>query len=127
MERRWPYRILIIDSDERALAVISDFLVDEGFETMTACGYEKALDVLKSGGYDAVVVDDQFADLTSRCFLKELVRIPRNAPVIVMESGPRRPCGVVPYNSLRARRFVSKRRPFQIVDGVREVLSLPLN
>lgn len=109
---------------DRALAVISDFLGNEGFETITACGYEKALHLLKSVRYDLVLVDDEFADLTSRCFLEELVRIPRNAPVIVMESAPRRPCGVVPYNSLRASRLVSKWRPCQIADGVREVLSM---
>ena len=125
MERPWQHRILIIDSDEGALTVINNFLVNEGFETITACGGEKAVHLLRSGQYDVILVDDHFADLTSSCFLKELLRIPQNAPVIVMESAPYRPCGVVPYNSLRASRLVSKWRPCEILEGVRQVLSVP--
>src|SRR5215469_8714825 len=125
MERQWQQRILIIDSDERALTVISDLLANEGFETITACGDEKALHLLRSGQYDVILVDDRFADLTSSCFLKELARVPQNAPVIVMDSSPCRPCGIAPYDSFRANGLVSKWRPCEILEGVRQALSVP--
>jgi DNA-binding response OmpR family regulator len=40
MGRQWQHRILIIDGDERALSVITNFLVNEGFDVATACGTE---------------------------------------------------------------------------------------
>ena len=85
MGRQRQRRILIIDGDERALSVIRNFLVNEGFDATTACGTEAAISSLQSGEHDLVLVDDHFADLTSNCFLKQLVRIPGKVPVIVME------------------------------------------
>jgi DNA-binding NtrC family response regulator len=120
MGRQWQRRILIIDDDERALSVIRNFLVNEGFDVMTACGTQAAISSLQSGEHDLVLADDHFADLTSSCFLKQLVRIPGNAPVIVMESAPSWPCRVAPYNPLRS---VNKWCPCEILEAVSEVLS----
>jgi DNA-binding NtrC family response regulator len=57
--------------------------VNEGFDVTTAFGTEAAISSLQSGGHDLVLVDDHFADLTSSCFLKQLVRIPVKVPAIV--------------------------------------------
>lgn len=122
MEEQPQHRILIIDSDERALSVVKNFFVNDGFDVATACGGEAALNALQSGEYDLILVDHHFADLTSSCFLEKLLRIPGKAPVIVMESSPTRPCGLAPYNPLRASRFVNKWRPCEIVNAAREVL-----
>lgn len=120
MGRQWQQRILIIDGDERALSVIRNFLVNEEFDVTTACGTEAAISSLQSGGHDLVLVDDHFADLTSSCFLKQLVRIPGKVPVIVMESAPSRSCRAAPYNPLR---IVNKWRPCEILAALTEVLS----
>lgn len=116
------HRVLIVDSDERALRVVGNFLLGDGFDVTTACGAEKALNSLQSGEYDLVLVDDHFADLTSSCFLKDLLQISQRGPVIVMEGAPSRPCGIAPYNSLGASRFVNKWRPCEILAAAREVL-----
>ena len=123
MGRQWQRRILIIDGDERALSVIRNFLVNEGFDVTTAGGTEAAISSLQSGVHDLVLVDDHFADLTSSCFLKQLVRIPGKVPVIVMESAPSRPCRAAPYNPLR---IVNKWRPCEILAALSEVLSTRL-
>jgi CheY-like chemotaxis protein len=125
MGEEWQDRILIVDSDERAASVIKNFLVGDGFDVTTVCGGELALNALKSCEYDLVLVDSRFADLTSSCFLKHLLRIPGKAPVIVLESFLSRPCGLAPYNPVRAGRFVNKWRPCEILKAVREELSAP--
>jgi CheY-like chemotaxis protein len=125
VERQWQNRILIVDSDDRALGVIKSFLVNDGFDVTVACGLEVALNALQSCEYDLVLMDSRFADLTSSCFLERLLRIPQQAPVIVMESSPSRPCGLTPFNPLRASRFVNKWRPCEILEAVREVQSAP--
>ncbi len=121
----WQPKILIVDSDVRALPVIENFLVNAGFEVTTACSGEVAGNLLQSSAYDLVVVDDRFADLTSGCFFAHLQQLRRGAPVVVMENAPSRPCGITPYNSLRASRFVNKWRPCEILEAAREMLSAP--
>ena len=125
MEGQWQYRILIVDNDEAAASVIKNFLVGDGFDVTTACGGEVALNALQSCDYDLVLVDNHLADLTSSCFLKQLLRIPGKSPVIVMESSPSRPCGLAPYNPFRASRFVNKWRACEILEAVREARSAP--
>lgn len=126
MEDRQPgIKILIVDSDVRALAVIENFLVNAGFEVTTAWSGEVAANLLQSGEYDLVIVDDRFADLTSACFFANLTQFRKGAPVVVMENAPSRPCGVTPYNSLRASRFVNKWRPCEVLEAAREMLSVP--
>jgi response regulator RpfG family c-di-GMP phosphodiesterase len=125
MEVGWQHKILIVDSDERALSVISDFLMNAGFAVTTAWSAEVADSLLESGEYDLVLVDDRFADLTSGCLLVHLQRFRKRAAVVVMENTPCRPCGVRPYNSLRASKFVNKWRPCEVLGAARELLSVP--
>jgi len=115
----------MVDSDVRALGVIKNFLLDAGFDVTTAWNSEVAGNLLRSNEYDLVVVDDQFADLTSGCVFVLLQQFRKGAPVIVMENAPSRPCGVRPYNTLRASRFVNKWRPCEVLEAAREILSLP--
>ena len=126
MEGQWEHRILIIDSDEHALSIIKNLLLNDGFDVTTACGGEMALSFLQSERYELVLVDDQFADLTSSCFLKQFLQVPRTVPVIVMEGGPSRPCGLAPYNPLRASGFVNKWRPCEILEAARAARSAPI-
>ena len=109
MEAGWQPNVLIVDSDERAMGVIKNFLVNAGFGVTTAGSGEVAGDLLHSNEYDLVLVDERFADLTSGCFFLHLQQF-RKRSVAVMENAPSRPCGVRPYNSLRASRFVNKWR-----------------
>jgi DNA-binding NtrC family response regulator len=125
MGEQWQSKILIVDSDERALNVMENFLLNAEFQVTTAGSGEVAGNLLESGDYDLVLVDDQFADLTSGCFLVQLQRFRNKAPVVVMENAPSRPCGVTPYNSLRAMRFVNKWRPCEVLEVVRGILSVP--
>ena len=123
MEGAQQHRILIVGSDERVLSVIGNFLVSDGFDVTTACGTEAALHSLQFDEYDLLLLEDHFADLTSSCFLKRMLRIPRKAPVIILEGSPSRPCGLAPYNPFQASRFVNMRRPCEILEAAREVLS----
>lgn len=126
-EKRQPMerqqRILIVDSDERALGVIKNFLANDGLEVTTAFNGEGAIEFLRSSEYDLLLVDDHFAYLTSSCFFKQLHRTRGNTPVVVMESAPSGPCGLPPYNSLRASRVVNKWRPCEILNAAREILA----
>ena len=124
MEGEWQHKILIVDSDERALSVIKNFLVNAGFEVTTAWSGEVAGDLLRASEYHLVLVDDRFADLTSASFFVHLQQVRKKVPVVVMENAPSRPCGVTPYNSLRASRFVNKWRPCEVLATVRDLLSV---
>jgi len=124
MEGEWQHKILIVDSDERALSVIKNFLVNAGFEVTTAWSGEVAGDLLRASEYHLVLVDDRFADLTSASFFVHLQQVRKKVPVVVMENAPSRPCGVTPYNSLRASRFVNKWRPCEVLETVRDLLSV---
>jgi len=125
MGGQWQNKVLIVDSDERALNVIENFLLNADFQVTTAGSGEVASNLLESGEYDLVLVGDQFADLTSGCFLAQLQRFRKRAPLVVMENAPCRPCGITPYNSLRAIRFVNKWRPCEVLEVVRDILSVP--
>jgi CheY-like chemotaxis protein len=125
MEGDGPPKILMVDSDERALAVIKNFLVNAGFEVTTAASAEVASNLIQSNEYDLVLVDDRFADLTSGCFFIHWQQLRKRAPVVVMENAPSRSCGGTPYNSLRASRFVNKWRPCEVLEAAREMLSVP--
>ena len=122
MEGHCQYRVLIVDSDQRALEVIRNVLVSDGLNVTTASGGEAALDALRSCEYDLILVDTHFADLTSSCFLKHLLRVPGKASVIVLESFSCPPCGLAPYNFVRA---VNKWRAYDILAAVREMQSGP--
>jgi len=125
MEAEWQHTILIVDSDERTLSVIGDFLMNAGFDVTTASSGVLADSLLQSREYDLVLVDDRFADLTSASFLVHLQQFRKRAAVVVMENNPSRPCGVEPLNSLRASKFVNKWRPCEVLGAARQILSLP--
>jgi DNA-binding NarL/FixJ family response regulator len=120
MEGQLQHRILLIDSDERAMSVIKNFLVNDGFNVTTTCG-EGGFSALQSCEYDLVLVDSHFADLALSSFLKRLLRIPEKLPVIVMEDYTCRRGGSAPYNPQRASRVVNKCRPCEILEAVHEV------
>jgi DNA-binding NtrC family response regulator len=124
MEGEWQHKILIVDSDERASSVIKNFLVNAGFEVTMAGSGEVAGDLLRASEYDLVLVDNRLADLTSASFFVLLQQVRKKAPVVVMENAPSRPCGVRPYNALRASRFVNKWRPCEVLETARELLSV---
>lgn len=125
MAEDWQHTILVVDGDKRTLSVIENFLVNAGFEVTTAGSSAVADNLLQASEYDLVLVDDQFADLTSASFLGHLQRFRKAALVVVMENRPSRPCGVRPLNSLRASRFVNKWRPCEILETLREILAMP--
>jgi len=50
-------KILVVDDDQDMCEILSDFLEEEGYTVMTAYDGESALDEIKTGRYDLLIVD----------------------------------------------------------------------
>jgi DNA-binding response OmpR family regulator len=50
-------RILIVDDEEAYAEILRDRLIFEGYEAEIALDGEKGLDALRSGGFDAALID----------------------------------------------------------------------
>ena len=62
----------MVDDNEDMCQVISDVLKAEGYMVRTACNGESALDELKNGTYDLMVLDYKLFDMTGLEVLEKL-------------------------------------------------------
>lgn len=53
----WPARVLVVEDDEAVNDVLTEFLVDNGFEVASARDGLKAVDFLGRARFDAVLLD----------------------------------------------------------------------
>ena len=52
-----PYRVLVIEDDENALAGIVELLTESGYDVTPAAKYEEAKELLSRGTYDLLITD----------------------------------------------------------------------
>ncbi len=56
-------RILVIDDDEQVLISLESLLENEGYETTVAWSGQEGLSLLRSKGFDLVLLDDYLRDI----------------------------------------------------------------
>jgi len=79
------YKILVIDDEEEIVKVLEEFLIKAGFNVVPAGGGEKGVEVLKSDKkIDLMIMDMRMPKVNGVDVLKEMKRINKNIPVIIL-------------------------------------------
>lgn len=81
-------RILVIDDDERVLTALECFLENEGYQTCTAWSGREGMDLLRSGKFDLVLLDDYLWDMDIREILAQVRKMAIPPVVMLTESAP---------------------------------------
>ena len=77
-------RVLIVDDEEEAVDVLSDFFTDLGFQARTALNGEEALTLLGDEQYDLIMLDLRMPQVDGESVIKELHARGLDTQVIVM-------------------------------------------
>lgn len=76
---------LLVAEDESALRMLlSDTLEDEGYETELACDGEEALNMILSGAYDLVILDNMMPKLTGYEVIEKVRNLPGKERVKIL-------------------------------------------
>jgi DNA-binding response OmpR family regulator len=81
-------RILVIDDDEQVLISLECLLENEGYETTVAWSGQEGLALLRSKGFDLVLLDDFLRDVEHQEIFKEIHGLGTQLLVILTESSP---------------------------------------
>jgi CheY-like chemotaxis protein len=81
-----PKTILIVDDEEIVVDIAKRKLIQEGFMVIGVGDGEKALQVLREGPVDLIVLDVEMPNMNGYTFMAERAKIPggNSAPVIVL-------------------------------------------
>ena len=79
------YKILVVDDEPEIVKILEMFLAKKGFEVITAFGGEEAIELLHSETKpDLVVLDMKMPKVKGIDVLKEIKRLKREWPVIIL-------------------------------------------
>ncbi len=118
-------RVLIVDSDEQILITLEHLLEDQGIDTTTTWSARQALELLRSHGFNMLLVGDHLADLTSEQLLREIQMQGVDASILVMESsGSRVPSLANHFAALGATATVRKRDYGQVLQQVSAIAAI---
>ncbi|HKP54181.1 MAG TPA: sigma-54 dependent transcriptional regulator [Chloroflexia bacterium] len=106
-------RILVADDDTDIRILLKTFLEDEGYTVSEAASGQEALDGVRSGAYDLVLLDMRLPGMTGMDVLKQLREKQGNVPVILMTAYGS-PNIAIQASSLGAYSFITK--PFELDD-----------
>ena len=82
--RHRDYHILITDDDDRCREALRDIMEPEGFRTLLASCGEEAVDIVRDGGVDLVLLDMHMPTLTGLETLELARQINALLPAILM-------------------------------------------
>jgi two-component system, OmpR family, KDP operon response regulator KdpE len=107
-------KILLVEDDPGIIELLSDFLIDEGYEVTTRSSGGAALLELASNSYAVMLLDMGLPDMTGNDVLAQLVSQVNPTPVIVVSANA---------NQLRYRDRVQAvvHKPFDLF-GLLEVI-----
>lgn len=80
------YKILLVDDDPNCLDAIDQILRRDGYETIKADEGRPALQLLPNHAIDLAIVDFNLPDMNGLHVLREIKRINKNIPIIIMTS-----------------------------------------
>ena len=76
--------ILVVDDEPNYLIVLSELLIDEGFEVLTADRGDKALKILNKTDIDLVITDMRMPGMNGMELLKSIKTINKDLPVVML-------------------------------------------
>jgi two-component system response regulator AtoC len=106
-------RILVADDDPDIRILLKTFLEDEGYTVSEAANGQDALDGVRSGSYDLVLLDMRLPGMTGMDVLKQLREKQGDVPVILITAYGS-PNIAIQASSLGAYSFITK--PFELDD-----------
>ena len=114
--------ILIADNDEETLIELERLLQDEGFETTTAWSTAATVELVTNRQFDLLLVADHPPELNCEQVLRFRRKLGAQAPLIVLETGPRHPFAEPYLLTLGASNFVHKWRQGEVKNVVLGIL-----
>jgi DNA-binding response OmpR family regulator len=107
-------KILLVEDDAGISELLTDFLIEEGYEVITRSSGGTALSELAKNRYDVVLLDMGLPDMTGNDVLAQLVSQANSTPVILVSANA---------NQLRYRDRVKAvvHKPFNLF-GLLEVI-----
>ncbi|MEO8288450.1 MAG: sigma-54 dependent transcriptional regulator [Chloroflexota bacterium] len=105
--------ILVADDDNSIRALLKTFLEDESYRVTEATTGQEALEGLRAGGYDLVLLDMRLPGMTGLDVLKQLREKQGEVPVILMTAYGS-PNIAIQASSLGAYGYITK--PFELDD-----------
>lgn len=82
-------RILVVEDDESERILYHDELVDAGYDVVLAAGGKEALNCLKDGKIDLVVLDIVMPEMDGLETLGEIIKSNRDVPIILHSAYPK--------------------------------------
>jgi len=80
-----PFRVLIIDDDQKLCALVRDYLAPHGYVVSTAFNGPSGLDMIRTGNFGAVILDVMLPGMDGFEVLKALRR-DHDVPVLMLTS-----------------------------------------
>ena len=77
-------RLLIVEDEKNLSAAVAKYMKDEGYTTDCCYDGSEAMDYIESTDYDAVILDIMLPGRDGISILKEIRRIKKNLPVIML-------------------------------------------
>ena len=78
------YSVLLVDDEPNYLVVLSELLIDEGFEVFTASNGNEGLKIVEEVDLDLVITDMQMPGMDGFDFLDRIKQYSKNLPVIII-------------------------------------------
>jgi CheY-like chemotaxis protein len=110
--------VLIVDNNERVLWSLQGLLEGAGFDTCITWSGHDALALLKTHGYDVLLVDDYLPDVHSGDFLARVGRLPVQPWIVVMQGTAPSSADWKRYAALGAAGIVNKGDPQKVCNMV---------
>jgi CheY-like chemotaxis protein len=115
-------RILAIDNDEEVLMDLDLFLTERGYHTSTAIGSGEGIQLLQSGVFDLVLLDDYLPNVDCVEMIKQIQVLQPGCPIIVMQPTSPHPRESEQVRALGAADLVSKRSHGEILERIQQYL-----
>lgn len=112
-------KVLVVDNNERILQMLQAEFANAGLDAHVTWSGHEALDLLKTGDFDVLLVDDYLPDLHATDFLKRVSRLPIQPWVVVMLSSAPKASDLRHYNALGVSAVVDKRDGPRVHEAVR--------
>lgn len=122
-EKQTGRRVLIVDHHENVLITIKRLLEEASYDITTAQSGTKALQLLRQGAFDLVLLDDHLPDVSGEEVMREIRTAGAGTPVVVVQSGTPSDDLTVRYARLGACFFINRRDPQAIAELVHDYLS----
>ena len=102
------HKLLIVDDENDIRQLIARFAEHEGYEVTLAENGAQALDLCRSQGFDAVIMDIMMPGMDGFTAVKEIRELPdKNVPVIMLSALGRKPLSA---RSERTTQLAERRR-----------------